>query len=138
MNPVTVIKIGTDNVVSLKKLERSESLPLYKSLAREIGNECELVECVPVFVGEGFPRKVDIVVDESGLLRDKRVINPIVTHAYKYSYAVGDAICIGVINTADGPDWGSLTPDQILALRVWIDKTAKAVGVSVTWEGFDE
>lgn len=137
MKPVTVIKIGTDNVVSLKKLERSESLPLYKSIANEIGNGCELVECVPVNTWCHFPKKVDLIADESGLLHDEVKFNPIASRAY-YDVIAGNVVCVSVINTPDGPDWGSLTPDQILALRVWIDKNAKDVGVNVTWEGFDE
>lgn len=141
-----IIRVSTENLVTVHDYPGGTTLEQTQSLAELIGNGCRLVEHV-------MPRRlydklkysscptcekgecISMLVDEEGLLKEEPIINPIGSYLYEVDKhgcpIVGNILFIGEYLTADGISFSGLSESNFNSLKGHLEQMANALKLEV-------
>lgn len=141
-----IIKVSTDNVVSVHDYPEGSFREQNAVLVELIGNGCEMLECVrpkrlyeklrfqcQPTINEG--ESVTMLVDEEGLLKDEIVVNPIGRYLYeidKHGYPIaGNILFVGEQMSGDDILYCGLSDTNFLRLKYCLDKMVSCLSSEV-------
>lgn len=139
-----IIKVSTDNIVSIHDYPAGSFREKNTVLAELIGNGCEMIESVkPKRLYEKLKfqyrptenegESVAMIVDEEGLLKDEIVVNPIGSYLYEIDKhgcpIVGNILFVGEQISSDGILLCGLSDTNFTKLKYWLDKMVSSLNL---------
>lgn len=124
---IRVIRVTTEGYIELDTFTLGDKY-MFEKLAELIGNDCNLVQEIPVRPGlrPVLPENIVVICDEEGLLKENTV-NQLGAHIYGVTYPLmGDIIFMAEAYTEDGIDWVGLDDEDFAQMVIWIRKTEYA------------
>lgn len=117
-----MVKVTTDNSISIVDVSKNPGEYIYSRIAHEIG--CSVIEIVRP---QGLEYPFMMIVDGEGLLVDRPIINPIGSYLYRYQEhrnpIVGHLVIAKEVMTDEGPDIGGLSDQEAASMVLHLQKT---------------